>query len=852
MSTAKPGEEASSQTAQGLNFDDSDEDENGDDSRDYVSAEEGEDVNLEDGKDAPEPQDVPRSRESDGGHYLPSLQRKRSSTTVDVPLVAPVPENRHRPSPLDDWNFDFTSRKAQRNLASPGPFSSAASTSGASIFGGRSTPTRYQRHSRVHHRRKSSQESSQFTPLFGYGVAAPNNTPDSPPPRRYDPVSPTMGRTLNSERYTVTRPESSPGTLSQFSEGPDRMDTPNRIQEAARAQLERPYFVVTRSANVLDEAANLIEYSTARVMSGGVKIGSILPHGVDGVIEEADEERAELEVDFETTAPIVPLAAPGMSSTTSPPLLGPQMAVTGYPLGVPVPGHPQAVSAAPLIPMSAVMAPPAQPAVMAVAPAPTAPASHLPVLSSGTHLQNRPSLALSPHGLQHTPHLSLPSPVTSTSGSQSQATPVEYCGDFRTTGHCRFGTRCRYSHDIEPRVRTSTSTAGCRYRPTPSSPAADPPSSPRTVAVGIPPVPPGYQLSNVLPQPHHIPGVPLSKQPLSPFVFAHHSTVAHPLTSPAATAAAHKGMKMRNTEKANKILKSLGLTPQQLLAHQPAPTVMADGEIMYDLTQGRPKEGTLLGQDPLAPYPTGFPLSRGVKGAHDMLLMHHGMEQEKRSAMQSSASMVPDNEDDVRTATRRRRSQLPGEAGSSQDGRRRGSRPTENEQTALSQADAHRQSPQQYQHVEVDTRRPSQTRTPASYSPVQHLPYPITKQHLTSSHPSFPQHYSSATQYQHPIPIAASLASVTPANTPSPAPAPVASAPGGSLTQEEVIKVLTALGLSVPGLTTTSAHPTPSTAPTALYSTGSTVPSTSSHIQPKPQRSKYPPRTYEVSTSAVS
>jgi hypothetical protein len=278
MSTARPGEETSTQTMEALNLGDSDDD--SDETGEYVSAEEGEDIHSAD-EEAEQPQSQePQAPEIDDSSR-PTLQHERSSTTSGLRVVAPVPENRHRPSPLDDWYFDF--RKAQRDVVSPGPFSSAASTSGASIFDGRATPTQYQYYFGSHGRRRSSQENNQLTPLFGYGVAAPNNTPDSPPPRRYDPVSPTRDRPSNAERYMVTRMQSPQETASHYSDDWEQRENAEPTEEQVRAMHERPYFVVTHSANVLDEDANLIKYSTARVMSGGVKIGSTQPRGVNGV-----------------------------------------------------------------------------------------------------------------------------------------------------------------------------------------------------------------------------------------------------------------------------------------------------------------------------------------------------------------------------------------------------------------------------------------------------------------------------------------------------------------------------------------------------------------------------------------
>ncbi len=830
MSTAKPGEETSVQTMEEFDFNnhDSDDDDNdADDSREYLSAEEGPDAHSDEEDNAPESKELsnaPTAGPSSSGH---PLQRKRSSTLTGIPIQAPVPEKQHRPSPLDDWTFDFASRR----VVSPGPFSSAASTSGASIFGGRATPTRHHHHSSTHGVRRSSQESNPFPQLFGYGVAAPNNTPDSPPPHRYEPASPTAARSLPAERFTISSfaPQSSQADIN-----PQQQSHATDESAGEDHAHQEPFFIVNRSSNVLDEAANLIEYSTARVMSGGVKIGSILPRGVNGVIEEEDEGVEDLEVEFETTAPAVPLPLPTVSLTTSPAPLETHLAMASYPLGVPVPGHPQAVSGGPSTPLGTLpsMIPQQHPL------------GHLPIGQvQGTHLHKRPSLALASHG-PHNAHLSLPSPVTSTSGSQSISTaPVEYCGDFRTTGHCRFGARCRYSHDIEPRVRTSTSNTASRYRPSISSVGSDAhPISPRTKAVGIPPVPAGYQLSNVLPQPHHIPGIPASQQPLSPFLFAHPSTVAHPLTSVAATAAANQGVTMANTEKAAKILKSLGITPQQLLALQPAPTVMADGEIMYDLTKGRSTEGgVLLAQDSAVPFPRAAKMDHTMKEARDMVLMRFGTEEEKRAVMGSSAGMVMDGEEeDIWTVSQGRQSHLPNQPGPSGEGqRRRVSRAVAHEQGTMKRQN---QNHGQYQTVEQDKRHALQARGSAGYTPVQHPQYPNGIQLPVSSQAPYPHHQASASHYHHPMPLTSPGPSATPMTTPSPV-----SAAGGSLTQDEVIKVLTALGLSVPGLTTMLGHPSSIPTVSHTYSPVQPPPRSGSQSGQNPQHPRYPPGPYDVS-----
>jgi len=124
---------------------------------------------------------------------------------------------------------------------------------------------------------------------------------------------------------------------------------------------DKPYFVVKRSANVIDEATNVIQYATARVMSGGVKIGSIQPRVDNGVIPEEDENEGQMEdmeAVFESpaaggslgmvTGPAISTAAtpfsPPQESYTA--LPGP---VTTDPMGVPVPGHPHVASTAPSI-----------------------------------------------------------------------------------------------------------------------------------------------------------------------------------------------------------------------------------------------------------------------------------------------------------------------------------------------------------------------------------------------------------------------------------------------------------------------------------------------------------------------
>ena len=294
-----------------------------------------------------------------------------------------------------------------------------------------------------------------------------------------------------------------------------------------------------------------------------------------------------------TTA--TPFSAPQESYTALP---GP---VTTYPMGVPVPRHPHIASTAPSITVASVPIAQIIPGAPALAAPHAMPVVQAPAMMAPLPLMNGvppPSIPLLQGAQPH--HRSSASGHHSgghvATTSTSQVPPVEYCGDFRTTGHCRFGSRCRYSHDVEPRVKTSKNASTAIYRPSITSTAI--PASPIDP---LPPVPPGYNLSNVFPQPHHIPGVPLAQQPHSPFVYAPSSSVAHPLTAPAATAAADRGVVMSDKDKATKILKSLGLNPQQVLPHRPAPVVMADGEIRYDLTRRRSTNPEESHRSPLRP-----------------------------------------------------------------------------------------------------------------------------------------------------------------------------------------------------------------------------------------------------------
>jgi hypothetical protein len=111
MSTGILGEETSSQTMRELNFDDSNEDDDGeaDASREHLSAEEGyETANDDSPETLPPPAAEPESK--------PLLQRKRSSTAIGIVSTT---ETEARPSPFDAWIFDFSSRRSTRNVVSP-------------------------------------------------------------------------------------------------------------------------------------------------------------------------------------------------------------------------------------------------------------------------------------------------------------------------------------------------------------------------------------------------------------------------------------------------------------------------------------------------------------------------------------------------------------------------------------------------------------------------------------------------------------------------------------------------------------------------------------------------------------
>lgn len=319
-------------------------------------------------------------------------------------------------------------------------------------------------------------------------------------------------------------------------------------EDSQHPSFSSPYHIVTRSANTIDEVGNVINYATARVMSGGIKIGSVLPRGANGTIVEEDEDIPEAMDEFETGETLPPIVAP----TTL--LVQPTQA----PLDPAMPLQVYSTSTAPGVVTSPAST--SQPL-----PYPPTPVSFTGGLLPSTSVQ-------------------LPPPKVSVAGQKGG--PVEYCGDFRTTGHCRFGARCRYSHDIEPNVKKPGQAAVTRYRPIlRSDPSTHPPNTEQPDMMPV--CPPGYQLSNIFPRMHHIPGVPLAHQPPVPYTVASPMEIAHPRTAPAATLAAAQGRMMEDEDKANKILRSVGITPRMFDSQQPMAKVMADGEILYDMTSMR-------------------------------------------------------------------------------------------------------------------------------------------------------------------------------------------------------------------------------------------------------------------------
>ncbi|KAG9041925.1 hypothetical protein FS842_002385 [Serendipita sp. 407] len=353
-------------------------------------------------------------------------------------------------------------------------------------------------------------------------------------------------------------------------------------------------------------------------MSGGVKIGSIIPRGQNGVIEEEEEDEDE---DAEEPVESAETFEKATNSTAAISTQGQH----------PPQSQTQPGGSSSALPAQAVSQPHAMP-VPQSAPITTSTyissaQSNVPGQPPTVIIQKRTIVANSSPGIHS--YTNSGSPVASVNGGQS--TPIEYCGDFRTTGHCRFGPRCRYSHDIEPRVKSMNTATTIKYRPIlRSDPSTHPPNT--EMLNPLPPLPAGYQISNIMPQPHHIPGVPLSQQPPSPFVFSTPAAVAHPKTSPATTAAAARGELMADKEKATKILKSLGLSPHQAAPHQPAPVVLADGEISYNLNVGRsgifrditrPPSGSLK-PSKYAPYIQAKDAETEARETQEMLITRFG------------------------------------------------------------------------------------------------------------------------------------------------------------------------------------------------------------------------------------
>lgn len=802
MSTAIPGEENSSQTMQSFDFDE-DEDEDADDSREeFVSASEGYD---EPEQEQADPTEVVEPAKEDTV-MRPIVQRKRSYTATGIPSMTPALTQPK--SALENWSFTFSSSyNPPRETESPGPFSSRAST-GASTLGGRATPI-------ASHGRKSSRDSTYSSiatssPVVTYGVVPPH-IPSSPPPRRAVIGSPALDHSAAYEK---------PATVGVKS-GDDNPEF-NTLEAEQSTASKDPYFIVTRSANVIDEASNIIQYATARVMSGGVKIGSILPRGEDGVIPEEDED-----ADY---AP-----APDESQNIPPP---PPIQSAGYPnsypVGVPIP-VPAPTGATP--PHSMPLAPPMVaampimhgqsgplPAVMPSA----APAQVMPIPQpyvAAVHPSSRSSGSFGPSNTAH-PHP--PPPVIASSAPQQQSTQIEYCGDYRTTGHCRFGARCRYSHDIAPRVRTNGSVSAGSYRPTAihhstsftsGSPKIDQPQQL---------VPAGYQLSNVFPQPHHVKNLPAHQQPPTPFVFAPASSVAHPLTSPAATAAAQRGELMSNTEKAAQILKDMGITPQQLLAHQPAPVVTADGEILYDLTKGRKKSMKSPYRDLSAPEhltPSSDPkIDKEIQDAIDSILKAEEQRQRERPAVVNSANGIHTNADgeDIWTVSADRRDRSLATGSVPEGGRK-------------SQEKEHKQPPR----FSAEPAQPQYARPTPSYPPPPNHQYP--PQHY---HPQQQQHtYTAPPPVPQPLPPVPTQAVQGPTATTATSTQSLVTALA-SLTPEDTQRLMATMkGLGF-DLSSRQGQPTPHNAPP-----GYTVVSTHSPAAHpgSTNRATYPPGPYDVS-----
>ncbi|PVF92997.1 hypothetical protein CPB86DRAFT_819158 [Serendipita vermifera] len=805
MSTAQPGEETSTQTMPSLNFDDSDDDDGeADDSREYVSAEEGFDDDNEDAiSTAEQPHEVTTSDPktapifvgaSTSAQPIPGhmVQRKRSSTTTGI---SPPHEINARPSLLDGWHFDFSSRQPSRDIPSGLPVSTmfGHSDNHRMPFGG--------------HTRQTSRDSDTLTFRDGRRTATPNNT-FSPPSVSGQPAPVSLQIRSFGEGSIVTNNQRPPGSTA--------------IQPSNANFSE----IVTRSAKVLDDQANIIEYANARVMSGGVKIGDVLPRGTNGMIAEEDDDHG---VTFEAVSPtrgqsLGPIpsgtaetAAHPASSYASRSSVMTSTASTGlYTMGnIPL-NNPTMSASASLGNVSAgqVASPMTtsltQPSLTPVSPKAI---SQPPPLTTPVSLSTPETVQKLSHTVQLTginPGIRAPtstvssSPVTSQS-SQFPGTPVEYCGDFRTTGYCRFGARCRYSHDIKPRVKSHTGTNKI-YRPAPSLLSSPQRRDP------LPLVPVGYNLSNVLPQPHHIPGVPLTQQLPSPFVFTPASSMAHPMTSPAATAAAQQGYLMTNPDQVSKILTSHALAPQQVLPHQPAPVVQADGEIMYDLTKGRltetrelfsPTPSRSTGKS-TAPTTTASELERGKREAREMLAARFGTSVEAVISGNPEISTVDtEGEDDIWTVSTERQ------------------HPEKDVSNDSKSGDQYRNNVASTQYgPDKYTRVYTSPHPPPSYSPVQHLQYARPHPHPHTGAFMAP-HYPQAAQ---PSTVSTSAFG---------GPIPALPTPTVPLTQEEVIKMFASFGTNMIPPGSRVSHVSPSGAGYPVYTNPAAQAPNTAHVNPQ-------------------
>jgi hypothetical protein len=274
---------------------------------------------------------------------------------------------------------------------------------------------------------------------------------------------------------------------------------------------------------------------------------------------------------------------------------------------------------------------------------------------------------------------------------------------------------------------------------------------------------------------------------------------------------------MSDKDKATKILKSLGLNPQQVLPHRPAPVVMADGEIRYDLTRRRSTNPEESHRSPMRP--------KGPSRVHSVEVVREVQEtrnstpvgmmspRETLPVMGSSAGMVMEGEEeDIWRVSSGRQKRTSSTSNSARELERRARRAPEREYIYQS---------------ETQSRAYSPMNPPPSYSPVQHMQHAhpqYYQQHVAPTH----IHQTSHVQHSHPAH----------SNSPLPPPAPpvVPPNPGqATLTQEEVFKVLAALGIGVPG------GPAPATAQPIPPAYGS------QQLHHAPNTGPYPPGPYNVS-----